>query len=73
MHIAKGNGAKTIYVTKCKVFEFMVMSFGLSSTLMNKLYNEYLDKFVIVYLDNIVIYIQAVVYIQAVEKYVRYL
>lgn len=49
MHIAKGNGAKTIYVTKCKVFEFMVMSFSLSNTLMNKLYNEYLDKFVIVF------------------------
>jgi hypothetical protein len=49
---------RTIY----EDYEFMVVPFGLSNALfvfmllMNGLFNEYLDKFAIVFLDEIIIY-----------------
>ena len=64
MRIAEGDEAKTTYVTRYGVFEFLVMPFSLTNapamfcTLMNQLFKEYLDKFVVVYLDDIVIYNQ---------------
>ena len=54
-------------------FEFLVMPFGLTNapatfcTLMNQLFKEYLDKFVVIYLDNIV------VYSQTLEEHVKHL
>ena len=43
-------------------YEFLVMSFGLTNTLvafidlMNRVFEEYLDKFVIVFIDDILVY-----------------
>jgi hypothetical protein len=43
------------------MFEFMVMSFGLTNALayfmylMNKVFMEYLDKFVVVFIDDILV------------------
>lgn len=39
-------------------FEFLVMPFTLATfyTLMNNMFHAYLDKFVVVYLDDIVVY-----------------
>lgn len=64
MCIAKGDKAKTLYVIRYEAFEFLVITFGLTYALTmfcafkNQLFNEYLDKFVIIYLDNILIYSQ---------------
>lgn len=62
VRIAEGDEAKTTCVTRYGAFEFLVMPFSLTNalatfcTLMNKLFHPYLDKFVVVYLDDIVVY-----------------
>ena len=62
VRIAEGDKPKTTCVTKYGSFEFLVMPFGLTNApttfciLMNKIFHSYLDKFVVVHLDDIVIY-----------------
>ena len=46
-------------------YEFLVMSFGLTNAptafmdMMNRVFEDYLDKFVIIFIDNILIYSKA--------------
>ncbi|XP_019058307.1 PREDICTED: uncharacterized protein LOC104816062 [Tarenaya hassleriana] len=62
VRIAEGDEPKTACTTRYGSFEFKVMPFGLTNapatfcTMMNQLFHEYLDKFVVVYLDDIVVY-----------------
>jgi hypothetical protein len=55
---------KTTFITKYELYEFMVMSFGLMNApayfmyLMNSVFRDYLDKFVAVFIDDILIYTQ---------------
>ena len=62
MRIAKGDEPKTACTTRYGSFEFLVMPFGLTNTpatfctLMNKMLEPFLDRFVVMYLDDIVVY-----------------
>ncbi|GJZ49134.1 putative nucleotidyltransferase, ribonuclease H [Tanacetum coccineum] len=62
VRIAEGDEAKTTCVTRYGSYEFSVMPFGLTNapmtfcTLMNKLFHPFFDKFMVVYLDDIVVY-----------------
>jgi hypothetical protein len=56
---------KTAFTTRYGLYEFLVMSFGLTNTptyfmnLMNKVLMEYLDQFVVVFIDDILVYPQS--------------
>lgn len=62
VRIAAGDEPKTACVTRYGSYEFLVLPFGLTNApatfcnLMNDVLYEYLDRFVVVYLDDIVIY-----------------
>ncbi|KAH9753791.1 Endonuclease [Citrus sinensis] len=62
VRIAKGDEPKTACTARYRSFEFLVMSFGLTNapatfcTLMNKVLQPFLNRFVVVYLDDIVVY-----------------
>ena len=53
---------KTDFTTRYGLYEYTVTCFGLTnapatfSRLMNSIFMEYLDKFIVVYLDDILIY-----------------
>jgi hypothetical protein len=53
---------KTAFISRYVLYEFTVMSFGLTNVpayfiyLMNKVFMEYLDKFVVVLIDDILVY-----------------
>jgi hypothetical protein len=62
MKIMPSDVTKTTFSTRYRLYEFIVMSFGLTNALayfmnlMNKVFMEYFDKFVVVFIDDILIY-----------------
>jgi hypothetical protein len=54
--------SKTAFVSRYGLYEYTVISFGLTNALtyfmylMNKIFMEYLDKFVVVFIDDILVY-----------------
>jgi len=62
VRIAKGDEWKTAFRTHYGSFEWLVMPFGLSNTpsafqhFMNDIFSDVLDVFVVIYLDDILIY-----------------
>ncbi|WVZ91356.1 hypothetical protein U9M48_037543 [Paspalum notatum var. saurae] len=62
MKIRPSDIPKTAFITRFRLYEYTVMSFGLTNApayfmnLMNKVFMEYLDKFVVVFIDDILIY-----------------
>ena len=62
LKIQEQDVPKTAIRTRCGHFEFLVMSFGLKNALtafmdlMNIIFKPYLDRFVVVFIDDILIY-----------------
>jgi hypothetical protein len=62
MKIRPSDIPKMAFSTRYGLYEFTIMSFGLTNApayfmnLMNKVFMEYLDKFIVVFIDNILIY-----------------
>jgi hypothetical protein len=60
--IRESDIPKIMFITRYGLYEYMVMSFGLTNApayfmyLMNKLFMEYWDKFVVVFIDDILVY-----------------
>jgi hypothetical protein len=62
LKIREQDISKTAFTTKYGLYEYTIMSFGLTNapayfmTMMNKVFMEYLDKFRVVFIDDILIY-----------------
>ena len=62
LKIVKSDVSKTAFRTGHGHYEFLVMPFGLTNApaafinLMNRVFQSYLDKFVIIFIDNILVY-----------------
>jgi hypothetical protein len=62
LNIWESDIPKTVFCTRYGLYEYTVMSFGLTNApdyfmyLMNKVFMEYLDKFVVVFIDDILIF-----------------
>ena len=62
LNIREKDIPKTAFTTRYGLYEYTVMSFGLTNapayfmSMMNKVFMEFLDKFVVVFIDDILVY-----------------
>jgi hypothetical protein len=62
LKIQESDIPKTAFCTQYALYEYTVMSFGLTNApayfmyLMNKVFMEHLDKFVVVFIDDILVF-----------------
>ena len=62
MKIRTEDSPKTAFVTRYGQYEFTIMSFGLTNAptyfmnMMNKVFMEELDKFIVVFIEDILVY-----------------
>jgi hypothetical protein len=62
LRIRPSDIAKITFTTRYELYEYIVISFGLTNVaayfmyLMNKVFMEYLDKFVVVFTNDILVY-----------------
>ena len=62
LRIRDADVVKTVFRIRYGYFEFFVMFFGLTNVsavfmdLMNRVFSEYIDRFVIVFIDDILVY-----------------
>jgi hypothetical protein len=65
LRIRPSDIPKTTFITKYGLYEFTIMYFGLTNAqaffmnLMNSVFMDYLDKFMVVFIDDILIYSQS--------------
>lgn len=61
-HVKSGDIPKTVFRTRCGHYEYLVMLFGAPNApgvfmeYMNMIFHSYLDKFVVVFIDDILMY-----------------
>ncbi len=62
IQIVKGDEEKSVYHTRYGFYKFLVMSFGFTNapstfcTLMNNIFRKWLDDFVVIYIESILVY-----------------
>jgi hypothetical protein len=62
LKVRECNIPKTAFISRYDLYEFTVMSFGLTNApayfmyMMDKVFMEYLDKFIVVFIDDILVY-----------------